>query len=228
LRPARLPWAAAGEAPARSVDALPGDHADRKERVSAATTWHTHRGSRPVRSNGMRALFLLVATGCLGSAAPDQRHPTFNLRETFMKSFKLVATTAWLRAASASASAQSLEIRKRQAEQEGELSTLVALTNKKCGIDLKATIETASFNPDEFLQKSVVSWCSAALTAIENVCSDAMGKQAVAGAVKSLTCSGASAVSVELSGGDLKYAFPFSSASNANEMIIRTYLEKHL
>jgi len=26
----------------------------------------------------------------------------------------------------------------------------------------------------------------------------------------------------------LKYAFPFSSASNANEMIIRTYLEKHL
>ena len=145
-----------------------------------------------------------------------------------MRILKLLATTALLVVAASTAAAQSLEIRKRQAEQEGELSTLVALTNKKCGIDLKTTIETASFNPDEFLQKSVVSWCSAALTALENVCSDAAGKQVVAGAVKSLTCSGASAVSVELTNGDLKYAFPFTSASNANELVIRTYLEKHL
>ena len=145
-----------------------------------------------------------------------------------MRIFKFLAASALLVAASSIASAQSLEIRKRQAEQEGELATLVALTNTKCGISLKTTIDTASFNPDEFLQKSVVSWCSAALTAMENLCSDAMGKQAIAGAVKSLTCSGGSAVSVELTNGDLKYAFPFSSASNANEMIIRTYLEKHL
>jgi hypothetical protein len=145
-----------------------------------------------------------------------------------MRIVKLLATTALLLAAASTVAAQSLEIRKRQAEQEGELSTLVALTNKKCGIDLKTTIETASFSPDEFLQKSVVSWCSAALTALENVCSDAAGKQAVVGAIKSLTCSGAPAVSVELTNGDLKYAFPFSSASNANELVIRTYLEKHL
>jgi len=145
-----------------------------------------------------------------------------------MSIIKFVTTTALLVAATETATAQSLEIRKRQAEQEGELATLVALTNNKCGIDLKTTIATASFNPDEFLQKSVVSWCSAALTALENVCSDAAGKQAVAGAVKSLTCSGAPAVSVELANGDLKYAFPFSSASNANELTIRTYLEKHL
>jgi len=145
-----------------------------------------------------------------------------------MKTFTFLATTALLAGASIAASAQSLEIRKRQAEQEGELATLVALTNNKCGIDLKTTIDTASFNPDEFLQKSAVSWCSAALTALENVCSDAMGKKAIASAVKSLTCSGATAVSVELSNGELKYAFPFSSASNANELVIRSYLEKHL
>jgi len=145
-----------------------------------------------------------------------------------MKTFTFLATTALLAGASIAASAQSLEIRKRQAEQEGELATLVALTNNKCGIDLKTTIDTASFNPDEFLQKSAVSWCSAALTALENVCSDAIGKKAIAGAVKSLTCSGATAVSVELSNGELKYAFPFSSASNANELVIRSYLEKHL
>jgi hypothetical protein len=145
-----------------------------------------------------------------------------------MKILRLLATTALLAGATAAATAQSLEIRKRQAEQEAELARLVALTNKTCGIDLKATIDTASFNPDEFLQKSAVSWCSAALTALENLCGDAMGKQAVAAGVKSLTCSGAAAVSVELANGDLKYAFPFSSASNANEQAIRSYLENHL
>ena len=145
-----------------------------------------------------------------------------------MKTFTFLVTTALLAGASAAACAQSLEIRKRQAEQEAELATLVALTNNKCGIDLKTTIDTTSFNQDEFLQKSVVSWCSAALTALENVCSDAMGRKAIAGAVKSLTCSGAPAVSVELTNGELKYAFPFSSASNANELTIRSYLEKHL
>ena len=145
-----------------------------------------------------------------------------------MKTFTFLATTALLAGASAAATAQSLEIRKRQADQEAELATLVALTNTKCGIDLKTTIDTPSFNPDEFLQKSVVSWCSAALTALENVCGDDMGKKAIAGAVKSLTCSGGPAVPVGLTDGNLKYAFPFSSASNANEMIIRTYLEKHL
>ena len=145
-----------------------------------------------------------------------------------MRTFKVIATATLLAGAASAATAQSLEIRKRQTEQETELSRLTALTNKTCGIDLKTTIETATFNADEFLQKSVASWCSAALTALENVCSDAAGKQAVAGAVRSLTCSGAPAVSVELNNGELKYAFPFSSASNANELTIRTYLEKHL
>jgi hypothetical protein len=145
-----------------------------------------------------------------------------------MKIIKLIAATALIAGATAAATAQSLEIRKRQAEQDAEMSRLTALTNKACGIDLKTTIDAASFNPDEFMQKSAASWCSAALTALENVCGDAMGKQAIAGAVKSLTCAGAPALSIELSNGELKYAFPFSSASNANEQAIRSYLEKHL
>jgi len=145
-----------------------------------------------------------------------------------MKIRKLLATTALLAATVSLASAQSLEIRKRLADQDAEMARLTALTNKSCGIELKTTIDAASFNPDEFLTKSAASWCSAALTALENVCSDAAGKQAIAGAVKSLTCSGAPAVSVDLANGELKYAFPFSSASNQNEQLIRTYLEKHL
>ena len=145
-----------------------------------------------------------------------------------MKILKFLATTAVLAAATCTASAQSLEIRKRQADQEAEMARLTALTNKACGIDLKTTIATATFDADEFMQKSVASWCSAALTALENVCSNDMGKKAVAGAIKSLTCSGAPAFSVELANGEIKYAFPFSSASNANEQAIRSYLEKHL
>ena len=156
-----------------------------------------------------------------------QRQSPSHPCETIMKILKLLVTTALL-AGATGATAQSLEIRKRQADQEAELARLVAITNKTCGIDLKATIDTASFNPEEFLQKSAVSWCAAALTALENVCGDAMGKQAIAGAVKSVTCSGAPALSIELSNGELKYAFPFASASNANEQAIRSYLEKHL
>lgn len=145
-----------------------------------------------------------------------------------MKILRIIATAALLAGATSVACAQSLEIRKRLSEQDAEMARLTALTNKTCGIDLKTTIDAGSFNPDEFLQKSAASWCSAALTALENVCSDAAGKQAIAGAVKSLTCSGAPAVSVDLVNGELKYAFPFSSSSNQNEQLIRSYLEKHL
>ena len=145
-----------------------------------------------------------------------------------MRTLELLAATALTVVVSSAAVAQSLELRKRHAEQEAELARLTALTNKACGMELRSTIDLGSFDPDEFLQKSAASWCAAALTAIENVCGDPMGKQAVAGAVKSLTCSGAPEVSVELSHGELRYAFPFSSSSNQNEMTIRTYLGKHL
>ena len=127
------------------------------------------------------------------------------------------------------AGAQSLEIRNRLAAQEAELASKAALTDKTCGTELKTNIDASTFDPDEFLQKSPVSWCTAALDAMENVCTaSAIGKEAIAKSVKSLTSSGAAHVSVELSNGNLKYAFPFSSASNENMQTIRTYLEKHL
>lgn len=145
-----------------------------------------------------------------------------------MKIFNVVATSVLL-AGAAAASAQSLEIRNRLATEEAELASKAALTDKTCGTQLKTTIDAGSFDPDEFLQKSSVSWCTAALDAMENVCTaSAIGKEAIAKSVKSLTCSAAAAVSVELSNGNLKYAFPFSSASNQNMQTIKIYLEKHL
>jgi 7-keto-8-aminopelargonate synthetase-like enzyme len=169
----------------------------------------------------------MQADGLLPPHEATRMQPSTHRHEVRMNIRKLLVTTALLAAATA-AMAQSLEMRKRQADQDAELARLVALTDKSCGIDLKARIDGASFDADEFMQKSAVNWCAAALTAMENLCGDAMGKQAVAAGVKSLTCSGAPAVSVELSNGELKYAYPFSSASNANEQVIRTYLGKHL
>ncbi len=145
-----------------------------------------------------------------------------------MKTFNRVAACALFFGAAA-VSAQSLEIRNRLASQEAELAAKAALTDKTCGTQLKTNIDAATFDPDEFIQKSSVSWCTAALDAMENICSaSAIGKEAIGKSVKSLTCSGAAQVSVELSNGNLKYAFPFSSASNQNMQTIRTYLEKHL
>src|SRR3569833_1437040 len=133
-----------------------------------------------------------------------------------MKIFKY-AVASLLFTGVAAVGAQSLEIRNRLASEEAELATKAALTSKTCGIDLKTTIEVGTFDPDEFMQKSTVSWCSAALDAMENICSaSAIGKEAIGKSVKSLTCSGAAQVSVGLSNGELKYAFPFSSASNQN------------
>ena len=113
-----------------------------------------------------------------------------------MKIFKY-AVASLLFTGVAAVGAQSLEIRNRLASEEAELATKAALTSKTCGIDLKTTIEVGTFDPDEFMQKSTVSWCSAALDAMENICSaSAIGKEAIGKSVKSLTCSGAAHVSV--------------------------------
>jgi hypothetical protein len=145
-----------------------------------------------------------------------------------MKVFNLVAASV-LFGSVAAVGAQSLEIRNRQATEEAELASKAALTDKICGIELKTNIEAGTFDPDEFTKKSSVSWCTAALDAMENICTaSAIGKDAISKSVKSLTCSGSPQVSVELSNGNLKYAFPFSSASNENMQTIRSYLEKHL
>ncbi len=124
--------------------------------------------------------------------------------------------------------AQSLEARKMYADQEAQLASKAELTNKACGFSLKTQIDWPSFNADEVLQKSVVSWCSAGLDALEDLCGDALGKEAVSTKIKTLTCKGGATVSADLADGNLTYAFPFSSASNQNKLLIRSYLDKHL
>jgi hypothetical protein len=141
---------------------------------------------------------------------------------------KTILAACLLVAAAVPALAQSLEARKMYADQEAQLAAKAELTNKACGFQLQTKIDWPSFNADEILQKSVVSWCTAGLDAMEDLCSEKLGKEAVAAKVKGLTCAGGAAVSATLTDGVLTYAFPFSSASNQNKLLIRSYLEKNL
>ena len=145
-----------------------------------------------------------------------------------MASRKAIFLVSLFTLAAVPALAQTLEERKLHADQEQQLAAKAELTNKACGFSLKTQIDWGTFKSEEVLQKSVVSWCTAGLDAMEDLCSESLGKQAVAEKVKTLTCAGGSAVSATLVDGNLTYAFPFSSASNQNKLVIRSYLEKNL
>jgi hypothetical protein len=145
-----------------------------------------------------------------------------------MTSRRTIFFVSFLTLVAVPALAQSLGERKMHADQEAQLASKAQLTNKACGFTLKTLIDWPSFNSGEVQQKSVVSWCTAGLDAMEDLCSESLGKQAVSEKVKSLTCVGGSEVSAKLVDGKLTYAFPFSSASNQNKLLIRSYLEKSL
>jgi hypothetical protein len=143
-----------------------------------------------------------------------------------MKPIKILLAVSLVALAAAPVVAQSLEAKKMYLQQETELAGKVEFTNKACGGALKAKIEWSTFNADEILKKSVVSWCEAALGAIEDLCADALGKQAVNEKVKVLTCAGAAEPSAKLTDGNL--LFSFSLTPNENKLLVRTYLEKNL
>jgi hypothetical protein len=122
--------------------------------------------------------------------------------------------------------AQSLEAKKMYQREEASLKDKVAYTNRKCGGALQVKVEWSTFNAEEILQKNVSSWCSAALDAIEDLCDDDLGKQAVNEKVKTLTCAGAAEPSAKVDAGNL--TFSFALGPNQNKLLVRTYLEKNL
>lgn len=136
-----------------------------------------------------------------------------------------VAVAASLLAA-APAAAQSLEVKKMRVQQEADLSTALALTNKRCGLDLKAGYDWKSFDEAEVAKKNVAPYCAAALDAIEDLCGDQLGKDALKDKVKTLSCAGAKEPGAALSEGTL--TFSFSLTPNQNKLLVRSFLEKNL
>jgi hypothetical protein len=121
---------------------------------------------------------------------------------------------------------ESLEAKKMHAQQEADLTDKLALTNQTCGSHVKATIDWSTFNEADVLKTSVTPFCAAALDAIEDICGDTLGKQAVTEKVKTVTCAGASAPTASFADGAL--TFSFSLTPNQNKLLVRDYLEKSL
>ena len=120
----------------------------------------------------------------------------------------------------------SLEAKKMQAQQEADLTDKLALTNQTCGSHVKATIDWSSFNEADTLKTAVTPFCAAALDAIEDICSDDLGKQAISEKVKTVTCAGAAAPAASFADGAL--TFSFSLTPNQNKLLVRDYLERSL
>jgi hypothetical protein len=125
------------------------------------------------------------------------------------------------------AAAESLEDRRLHASSEAELGHAAELTDRACGTHLKTGFDWSGFDPAQIASQNVVSWCTAALAAMEDICSESLGKEAVSAKVKALTCGGAPTPSVTLDGeGTVK--FFFSLTPNQNKLLIRDYLNKNL
>ena len=122
--------------------------------------------------------------------------------------------------------ADSLEAKKMHAQQEADLTDKLALTNQRCGSHVKAAIDWTTFSEPDVLKTAVTPYCAAALDAIEDICGDDLGKQAITEKVKTVTCAGASAPAASFADGAL--TFSFSLAPNQNKLLVRDYLEKSL
>jgi hypothetical protein len=138
-----------------------------------------------------------------------------------------LAAAVALFALAAPAQAQSLEMRKFQAAQQTDLETALALTNQRCGTKITAGFDWKTFDDPDLAKKNVVPFCTAALDAIEDLCSDAIGKEAIQSKVKSLSCAGAAEPTADISA-DGKLTFAFKLAPNQNKLLVRGMLEKKL
>jgi hypothetical protein len=132
-----------------------------------------------------------------------------------------------LAAATSPVQAQSLEMKKFQAAQQADLDKALALTNQRCGTKIIAGFDWKTFDDPDLLKKGATPYCVAALDAIEDLCSDAIGKEAIQSKVKALTCVGAATPTADISD-DGKVTFGFALAPNQNKLLVRGILEKKL
>lgn len=132
-----------------------------------------------------------------------------------------------LAAATSPVQAQSLEVKKFQATQQADLDKALALTNQRCGTKIVAGFDWKTFDDPDLLKKGATAYCVAALDAIEDLCSEAIGKEAIQSKVKALTCAGAATPAADISD-DGKLTFGFALAPNQNKLLVRGMLEKKL
>ena len=132
-----------------------------------------------------------------------------------LKQLLVVSVVAGGALASAGVGAQSLKEQKAQQGEAASLASEVAYTNQKCRSNISATVDWQSFSADDYEGNAGPSGsCDAALGAIESLCTDEAGKEAVREEVRQVRCVKGKSRDVELRQGTLFFQMSDSAADN--------------
>lgn len=125
------------------------------------------------------------------------------------------------------ADAQSLKQKQIQRDQQDYLNKEAEYTNVTCGTQIAAGFDWATYSDADYESNySIYGYCEAALDALTSLCSDDLGKQAVAEKIKKLTCKRGTPQAVELVGDELVFTIDWEAANGTD--MIKAYLEKTL
>ncbi len=126
-----------------------------------------------------------------------------------------------------SASAQSLKERKAQQGEAATLASEIAYTNQICRSNILASVDWQSFSAADYdTGEGPTGSCDAALGAIESLCADEVGKEAIREEVRRVRCIKGNSRGVELRQGTLFYQMGESAADDFR--YVRDFLKKKI
>lgn len=129
---------------------------------------------------------------------------------------------------SGAAYAESLAEKKKHKEQVEYLNKELEYTNEKCGTKITASFDWSKSKLEDMNTYSAYGYCEAALDALESICEDSDGKEAVQKDVKSLVCrfGGKGSRAITLKKGVLDWTIEWEASNNGD--YIKEYLMKTL
>lgn len=124
--------------------------------------------------------------------------------------------------------AESLGEKKKHKEQVEYLQKELDYTNEKCGTKITAEFDWSKSKLEDFDTYSAYGYCEATLDALESICEDADGKEAVQKDVKKVLCKfgGKGSRSITLKKGVLEWVIEWEASNNQD--FIKEYLMKTL
>jgi hypothetical protein len=122
--------------------------------------------------------------------------------------------------------AESLEEKRWHAGEEKSLKRAIEDMNKACGITIATKIDWTTFKFDDWSKHHVGMMCLPPVRAVQQLCGQADGKEAIGKAVKTLTCKGADAPGIELNGGAIEFKVTTKKTPTQDEA--KSYLLKKI
>jgi hypothetical protein len=132
------------------------------------------------------------------------------------------------------AHSQSPDFRARMASEEAKLVKEAGWANQACGSALTAKFDWTGVKEADFAAasstagESVARVCGVALSAVQKVCDDPSGKEAVKEKIKSLTCSFGKTREITLKNGKLSYKIEMINFQSVKYLEVYEYLENEL